>query len=354
MNSAMRVTRSGRAPVNSSFMTAALVVSRQSQGRGTPCCRPPLVFAGDVVDRGQAAPGDTVKVVDPGGRALGVAHYSSTSQICLRLLSNRVEEAGREFFLRRLTAAIDYRRQVVSGSDACRLVYGEADRLPGLVVDRYGDYLVVQMLDQGWTRRQSDHGLFTATAGAKSNRSQDDTGVREKESLPLETSVLGGEVPPRVAVHMNGLVFQVDLVRGKKTGLFLDQRENYLAAARYPAAGYSTASLRPAASPCTSPPGVRPSRLSTARPRQSRRRAKTAATTVSTTSPSARRTSSIFFRATPPRAGDSRWWCSIRPRSPSPAAPSRSDPRLQGNQPPRARVTRRRRGGWSPAPAPIT
>ena len=78
-----------------------------------------------------------------------MAHYSSTSQICLRLLSGEVQEIGPEFFARRLAEAIEYRRLVVRDTDAYRVVHGEGDRLPALVVDRYGDYLVIQTLDQG-------------------------------------------------------------------------------------------------------------------------------------------------------------------------------------------------------------
>ena len=110
----------------------------------------PWIFSSDVTDRGQAGPGEAVTVAGPGGgRPLGTAHYSSTSQICLRMLSNRVEAIGRSFLRRRLEAALELRRRLVSDSEAYRLVHGEADGLPGLVVDRYADYIVLQALDQG-------------------------------------------------------------------------------------------------------------------------------------------------------------------------------------------------------------
>ncbi len=114
------------------------------------------VFASDVLDRGGAKPGDAVTILDPRGRALGVAHYSSTSQICLRLLTSEIEPIDRSFFLRRLRSAEQYRQRVVSNTDAYRVVHGEADRLPALVVDRYGGYLVVQTLDQGMDCAKSD------------------------------------------------------------------------------------------------------------------------------------------------------------------------------------------------------
>ena len=116
----------------------------------------PWVFSSDVIDRGTAEPGDAVTVVDQRGRALGTAHYSASSQICLRLLSERAEPIDRAFYLRRLDAAEQYRKRVVSNSDSYRLVYGEGDRLPGLVVDRYADSFVVQTLDQGMDRAKSE------------------------------------------------------------------------------------------------------------------------------------------------------------------------------------------------------
>jgi 23S rRNA (cytosine1962-C5)-methyltransferase len=192
------------------------------------------VFASDVVDRGEAQPGDAVKVVDARGRALGIAHYSSSSQICLRLLSTQIEAIDRAFFLRRLAAAEAHRRRVVSGTDAYRLVHAEGDLLPALIADRYGDYLVLQTLDQGMERAKPE--IISALIGLFSPRGiveRNDAPVRKRENLPLQLGVLAGEAPSRVAIRMNGLEFSADLLHGQKTGIFLDQRENYLAAARY-------------------------------------------------------------------------------------------------------------------------
>ncbi len=194
----------------------------------------PWIFASDILDRGAAQPGDAVTVVDPRGRALGTAHYSSTSQICLRLLSDRAEPLDRAFFLRRIAAAESYRKRVVAGSDAYRLVHGEADRLPGLVIDRYAEYFVIQTLDQGMDRAQPEivsclEELFTPRAIVARN----DVPTRSRESLPIGSGVLRGEVPATVAIHMNGLELDADLLHGQKTGIFLDQRENYLASRRY-------------------------------------------------------------------------------------------------------------------------
>jgi 23S rRNA (cytosine1962-C5)-methyltransferase len=194
----------------------------------------PWIFSSDVVERDHAAPGSVVKVVDPGRRALGVAHYSSTSQICLRLLTSEVAEIGREFFVRRLAEAVEYRRLVVRDTEAYRVVHGEGDRLPALVVDRYGEYLVMQTLDQGMDAAKD--WIIQALVDLFSPRgivARNDAPVRAHEQLPLETGVVHGEAPAELRVRMNGLVLRADLIAGQKTGIFLDQRENYLAAARY-------------------------------------------------------------------------------------------------------------------------
>ena len=206
-------------------------VSRKAAGR--VASGHPWIFASDVLDPGHAAPGDAVLVIDPNGKTLGTAHYSNSSQISLRLLSDRAETIDRAFYLRRLTAAEAYRKRVVTNSNAYRLVHGEADQLPGLVIDRYGDYISMQTLDQGMDRAKPEivsaiEELFRPLGIVERN----DVPVRKREALPLQTGVLAGEVPGIVPVEMNGLKLHADLLHGQKTGIFLDQRENYLAAAR--------------------------------------------------------------------------------------------------------------------------
>jgi 23S rRNA (cytosine1962-C5)-methyltransferase len=198
----------------------------------------PWIFASDIADREGAQAGQPVKVADPRGRPLGTAHYSSSSQISLRMLSRQVEEIGRDFFLRRLRAAEEHRRSVVRHTDAYRVVHGEADLLPALVVDRYGDYLVVQTLDQGMDAAKSViASCLEEIFHPKGIVARNDVAVRAKEELPLETGILAGEVPEFVTVHMNALTLRADLAHGQKTGIFLDQRDNYRAAARYARGG---------------------------------------------------------------------------------------------------------------------
>ncbi|HEX4809704.1 MAG TPA: class I SAM-dependent rRNA methyltransferase [Bryobacteraceae bacterium] len=194
----------------------------------------PWIFASDVLDRGEAKPGDAVRVIDPKGRSLGAAHYSSTSQISLRLLSRHIEPIDEAFLRTRIQAAIAHRQRVVCDTEAYRVVHAEGDLLPGLIVDRYADFLVVQLLDQGMDRLtplvvQVLNDLFEPKAIVARN----DLSVRAKENLPQETQVLSGTLPECVSIRMHGLTWNADLLSGQKTGIFLDQRENYLAVRRY-------------------------------------------------------------------------------------------------------------------------
>ncbi|MFN3325386.1 MAG: class I SAM-dependent rRNA methyltransferase [Bryobacteraceae bacterium] len=215
-----------------SLNPAEVRVSRKGADRVT--LGHPWIFRSDVADSGAAAPGDVVKVLDWRGRPLGMAHYSAASQIALRMLTRRVEEVGREFFRERLRTAIAFRERVVRESEAYRLVHAEGDLLAGLVVDRYGEYLAIQTLDQGMDRAKGllvD--LLQELVRPRGIAVRNDVASRTREALPLEKGVLWGEVPERVSYRMNGFRFETDLLGGQKTGVFLDQRENYLAAARY-------------------------------------------------------------------------------------------------------------------------
>jgi 23S rRNA (cytosine1962-C5)-methyltransferase len=194
----------------------------------------PWIFSSDVADAGEAQPGDAVRVLDPRGKLLGTAHYSSLSRIALRMLSPVAEPADKSFFLRRLTQAITFRERMVRDSGACRLVFSEADLLPGLIVDRYGPYLATQALTQGMERsRDLVAHCLTELVRPAGILARNDASVRSLEGLARETVALKGEIPEHVTVEMNGLKLRVDLWRGQKTGAYLDQRENYVAAARY-------------------------------------------------------------------------------------------------------------------------
>jgi 23S rRNA (cytosine1962-C5)-methyltransferase len=194
----------------------------------------PWIFASDVVDRGSAQPGDAVTVTDPKGKALGTAHYSSTSQITLRLLTRRVEPVDQAFLKQSITAAHEFRRRVVHNSNAYRMVHAEGDLLPGLIVDRYGDYLSLQLLNQGMDRLAPEIiDVLQELVEPKGIVARNDVATRAKENLDVEVKILSGAIPEHVDIEMNALRFQVDLLGGQKTGIFLDQRENYVAMRRW-------------------------------------------------------------------------------------------------------------------------
>jgi 23S rRNA (cytosine1962-C5)-methyltransferase len=150
------------------------------------------------------------------------------------LLSRSSIALDRAFFRARIEAAMAHRQRVVEDSDAFRVVFGEADLLPGLVIDRYGSYVVMQTLNQGMDRSADEiAACVQELLNPQAIVLRNDVAVRERESLPQEKRVLAGELPEQIEILLNGFRFHADLMRGQKTGIYLDQRENYAAAARY-------------------------------------------------------------------------------------------------------------------------
>ena len=192
----------------------------------------PWIFRSDVTDASMAGPGDTVHVLDSRGQFLGQAHYSAASQIALRMLGRSPEPVD---IAARIAAAQRFREQVVTDSDAYRLVHAEADFLPALIVDRYGDCFAIQTLDQAMDRATPEIGAaLEAQFSPRAIVARNDTAVRTLEELPREIKPgRRANWMARRLVRMNGFQMEADLLHGQKTGIFLDQRENYLAAARY-------------------------------------------------------------------------------------------------------------------------
>ncbi|HEX6905561.1 MAG TPA: class I SAM-dependent rRNA methyltransferase [Terriglobales bacterium] len=194
------------------------------------------VYRSDLVSADGIAPGSLVQVVDERGRAQGSALYSSASQIAIRMLAPGPVEDLPALIRERLLAAIRYRNQVVTGTDACRLVFSEADFLPGLIVDRYNDVLTVQVLTQAMDSEAARLAIISTLTGQLSPAGvveRVEERVRELEQLPPRANgLLAGEKTDTVFT-MNGVRFQYRGLEGQKTGAFLDQRENYAAAARY-------------------------------------------------------------------------------------------------------------------------
>ena len=197
------------------------------------------VYASDVLNDGGSTPGAMVHIIGPKDKFLGSAIYSSSSQIKLRLLGRdalRTEEELLQLVRQRLREAVSYRSKVVQNSDACRLVFSEADRLPGLIVDRYNEVFTLQVLTQAWDaaeRKQTIIGALKEFAGAENIVERADVRIRELEQLPeMESGLVEGEKSSTVFT-MNGVKFNYVALGGQKTGAFLDQRENYAAAAQY-------------------------------------------------------------------------------------------------------------------------
>jgi 23S rRNA (cytosine1962-C5)-methyltransferase len=193
----------------------------------------PWIYRADIVD----AAADSGAVVDVLGQRqtfLGRALYSDRSQITLRMLTTADEDVDDAFWRRRLEAARQYRAQLAIDATAYRLVHGEADLLPSLIVDRYGEVLVVQALSQGMDRLlQALVPLLVDVTGATGVLARNDPRVRLLEGLEQRVDVLHGDVPEAIRVHEGPIEYHVDPRHGQKTGLFLDQRENRIAAAQY-------------------------------------------------------------------------------------------------------------------------
>ena len=215
-------------------MVANVVLKR---GREKPVLnRHPWIFSG-AIERieGETEDGDLVRVVDIRRSYLGTGYLNRRSQIVVRLLTwDPGEEVDEAFWLERLRRAVDA-RQRVGGTNALRLVYAEADHLPGLVVDRYDDWLVMQCLTLGMDRRRElMAALLAQLLEPEGIYARDDADVRLQEGLALESGVLWGEAPPdRVEIDEHGHRFLVDVRQGHKTGFYLDQRDNRLRTSAY-------------------------------------------------------------------------------------------------------------------------
>jgi len=193
----------------------------------------PWIFKSDVSRAAGVGPGSVVRVLGPTGRPLGFAFFSAQSEITLRMVE-RGDTLAPSFVRDRLLAARAWRETIAGGVEALRLVHGEGDGLPSLIVDRYGDYLVIQTLSQATDVRKGE--IVAALVDIFRPRGileRNDPRVRAHEGLASQVGVLHGEVPETVTVSENGVRLEADLWRGQKTGLFLDQRENHAMAREY-------------------------------------------------------------------------------------------------------------------------
>jgi len=174
-----------------------------------------------------AAAGSIVSLLDKKGRFYGKAFYSSTSLIALRLLSRADEPIDRNFWLTRIEQAFQLRQRVVKDTEVYRLVHGEGDGMPSIIVDRYGGVLCLQTLSQGADQiKPLLKELLLDLLAPQSVVERNDSKVRELEGLPQQVSLLHGADPGEIVCYENDLRFYYQPVSGQKTGAFLDQREN--------------------------------------------------------------------------------------------------------------------------------
>ncbi len=192
------------------------------------------VFSNEIKTiKGDPEAGDVVELLRYDEKFLGVGFFNPHSLIACRILSKERETITFEFFERRISQALQLRKRLYPAAESFRLVHGEADFLPGLVVDKYNEYLSIQTLSVGMDRRLTLlcdvlESIFHPKAIVERNESP----LRSLEQLPLEKGVVRGTIGQTI-ISENGVKFKVDLLQGQKTGFFLDQRENRKAIQRY-------------------------------------------------------------------------------------------------------------------------
>jgi 23S rRNA (cytosine1962-C5)-methyltransferase len=194
------------------------------------------VYRSDILSAEDVLPGSLIRVTDHRGKPLGTAVYSSSSQIAVRMISHDPVADFPALLRQRIADAIAYREPLVHDTEGYRVVFSEADFLPGLIVDRYGDILSLQILTQAMDAdpvRQAILGELTARLHPASIIERVDPRVRGLETLPPRASGLLQGEKSGTTFTMNSVQFRYDALEGQKTGAFLDQRENYAASAQY-------------------------------------------------------------------------------------------------------------------------
>ncbi len=193
------------------------------------------VFSGEVLKIfGSPKDGDVISLKDGRDHLIGSAIYNSKSQIVARRFSRRKQDLDLDFFQRRIAQAIEYRARRGIDPRLCRLVWSESDGLPGVIVDRYGDQLVLQTLTLAMDQRKElIVRALGATLGSISILERNDAPVRRAEGMELRSGMLFGEAPGDVEIEVAGLRLQVDLLHSQKTGFYLDQLPNYALVAQH-------------------------------------------------------------------------------------------------------------------------
>ena len=187
------------------------------------------VFSGEVLKAfGNPVDGDVISLKDGRDHLIGSAIYNSKSQIVARRFSRRRQDLDLDFFQRRIAQAVEYRERRGIDPRLCRLVWSESDGLPGVIIDRYGDHLVLQTLTLGMDQRKAlIVEALQNVAPAATIIERNDAPVRRAEGMELQVGVLKGVAPGETEIEIAGLRFTVDLMRAQKTGFYLDQLGHY-------------------------------------------------------------------------------------------------------------------------------
>jgi 23S rRNA (cytosine1962-C5)-methyltransferase len=193
------------------------------------------VFSSEVLKVfGKPADGDVISLKDGKDHLIGSAIYNSKSQIVARRFSRRKQDLDLDFFNRRIAQAAEYRARRGVDPKLCRVVWSESDGLPGVIIDRYGDYLVLQTLTLGMDRRKDlIRNAIVDLFGDVTIIERNDVTVRRAEGLELRSGILRGDASSPVEIVIGRLKFEVDLLHAQKTGFYLDQKQNYETVAQY-------------------------------------------------------------------------------------------------------------------------
>lgn len=191
----------------------------------------PWVYENEIekVD-GKYINGDIVNVLNPKGKFIGKGYINDNSMIRIRIMTRDIkEEINKDFFYKRILRAWEYRKRLVN-TDSCRIIYGEADEIPGLIVDKFNDYLSIQTLTYGIEQyKDLIVDILREVVDPKGIYERNDNNVRKLEGLEEKKGFLYGNFNPHTIINENGIKMHVDIENGQKTGYFLDQRENRLA-----------------------------------------------------------------------------------------------------------------------------
>jgi 23S rRNA (cytosine1962-C5)-methyltransferase len=193
------------------------------------------VFSSEVLKIfGNPGDGDVISLRDGKDHLIGSAIYNSKSQIVARRFSRRKQDLDLDFFKRRIAQAAEYRARRHIDPKLCRVVWSESDGLPGVIVDRYGDYFVFQTLTLAMDMRKDlIANAIVDLFGTVRLIERNDAPVRRAEDLESRSGALRGDTSSRIEIEIDGLKFEIDLLRGQKTGFYLDQKQNYQAVAQY-------------------------------------------------------------------------------------------------------------------------